>query len=161
MGGGEGGVGQAHPSRGAQEPHSFAAHTRISRNTHAHARPCRLATLEDSVKATVRKLTEQEKDNSRRIQELESKLGEKMQRQIEGALDNTVSSRLNSITETVKENLNTQVQKVQELSESVAKGGRSWVFPFTILAVVVLALGGWSWMFSSATKRRLDKPHLG
>ena len=109
----------------------------------------------------MRKLTEQEKDNSRRIQELESKLGEKMQRQIEGALDNTVSSRLNSITETVKENLNTQVQKVQELSESVAKGGRSWVFPFTILAVGVLALGGWSWMFSSATKRRLDKPHLG
>ncbi len=32
---------------------------------------------------------------------------------------------------------------------------------FTVLAVLVLALVGWSWMFSAATKRRLDKPHLG
>ncbi len=91
--------------------------------------PTRLATLEDSVKAALRKLTEQEKDNSRRILELEGKLGEKMKQQIEGALDNTVSSRLNSITESVKESVSSHVQKVQELSDTVAKGGRSWVFP--------------------------------
>lgn len=118
--------------------------------------PRRLATLEDSVKAALKKLTEQEKDNARRIAELEGKLGEKMAKQIEGALDGSVNSRINSIAETVKESVSSQVlPKVQELTDSVAKGGRSWVFPFTVLTLVLLALLGWFWRFSKDTNKRL------
>ena len=84
-----------------------------------------------------------------------------MQKQIEGALDSTVSSRLNSITDSVKESVSSHVQKVQELSETVAKGGRSWVFPFTILTVFLLALVGWFVMFKRRTDKALYKPHLG
>ena len=118
----------------------------------------RLATLEDSVKAALRKLTEQEKDNSRRIQELEVKLGAKMKEQIEGALDTSVSSKINSITESVKESVNTQVQ---ELSANVAKGGRSWVFPFVVLTLFLLAMLGWFCRFQAKTNQQLNLDLLG
>jgi hypothetical protein len=69
-----------------------------------------------------------------------------MQKQIEGALEGSVSSKINSITESVKESLNSEMlPKVQELTESVAKGGRGWIFPFTSLSLFLLAMVGWNW----------------
>ena len=114
--------------------------------------PPRLASLEDSLKTALKKLADTERDNTKRIADLEGKLTDKVQKHVDGAIEKNI----NSIKESVKESVIDGVQaKVESLSEISAKAGRSWVFPFIILVIVLLAMAGCFFRFAQTTNRKL------
>jgi hypothetical protein len=79
-----------------------------------------------------------------------------VEQHVEGAMEQSVKKNLNTITESVREKVSSDVQtKVESINEQTAKAGRSWVFPFIIMTFIILALAGCFARFAQTTNRKL------
>lgn len=113
----------------------------------------------------VKKLSEGDKEQQKRIAELESRVGVRVSKEVEdklagaaggkgapgggggGAAAEALGHRLASIERQVAGELGPRVA-------AMAREGRGWVTPFVVLAVVVSGLGVWFLCFRHGIKKK-------
>lgn len=128
-----------------------------------------LTAMEDSLKIAMKKLADAEKDNTRRIEELEKRLGAKVAQQVEGAVDNSVAARLSRLEAGLTESVGSKVNRAiandlmpkvaATAAEHAAAHGRNWLLPFVGLSVLMVASSVWGFR-TWAKLRKLEKTHL-
>lgn len=91
-----------------------------------------LASLNDGIRAALRKLSEAEESNKRRIEELERRLSTK----VEDAVEGSVTERLKKLEVQMDARLANDV--LPQLQESLSSSSRGWIIPFVILVVILL-----------------------
>ena len=110
----------------------------------------RLSALDDSVKITLKKLADGDKDQQRRIAELEARVGAKVAKEVEEKLSGggaELGSRLASIEKQV-------AGEVLPRVAAMSQAGQGWVKPFVGLTVVVCGLSIWFLCFRSWSKKK-------
>jgi hypothetical protein len=140
---------QPHPPPPPPTPTRACAHAHIA----LPPPTLRLSALDDSIKVALKKMGESDKEQQRRISELEARVGAKVTKEVEeklgsgaGAAAAELGSRLASIEKKVSSEVLPQVA-------AIASKGSGWVKPFVGLAVVVLGLGVWFLCFRSWSKK--------
>lgn len=120
----------------------------------SHHAEHQLASVHDSIKATLKKLTEQEESNKKRIEELEKRMNAKVADQVEGS----ITDRLSKLEEQLHASVESKIQSnvLPQLQDSMASSSRAWMLPFVGMAVVVTALS----LFAYQKYRYLIKTHL-
>lgn len=93
-----------------------------------------LSALNDGVKATLKKLTEAEESNKKRIEELEKRMAIKVSDTVEGS----VSERLVRLEAQMDAKLKNDV--LPQLQETVSSSSRSWLIPFVVLCAILLCV---------------------
>ncbi len=107
-------------------------------------------------------MADSDKEQQRRIAELESRVGAKVAKEVEEKLGSVgggaaaaaaaaAASELDTRLASIEKKVSTEVlPKVAE----IASKGSGWVKPFVVLSVVVLGLGVWFLCFRSWTKKK-------
>ena len=91
-----------------------------------------LSAVNDGIKAALKKLTEAEESNKRRIEELEKRMSEKVSNTVEGS----IADRLVRLEAQMDAKLKNDV--LPQLQESVSSSSRTWFIPFLILCIILL-----------------------
>lgn len=96
----------------------------------------RLASLEDSLKANIKKVEGAEKDLIKRTELLEERLGGKVVSHVEAAIDIQVQRRLQKVEAQLNTSLGGEIGRVR--AEAIMNA-RSWLIPFVIIVIFMAA----------------------
>lgn len=105
-----------------------------------------LAGVEDSLKATLKRLESEREDNTRRIVELERRIQRQVANDVQGAVDNSLAGRLARLEGSLSE----------KVTAAGAAGRSFWLLPFALLAAALLGLAAVFYR----TYRHAKKTHL-
>jgi hydrogenase maturation factor HypF (carbamoyltransferase family) len=112
-----------------------------------------LAALADSTTAALKKVTDAERDNARRIEELETRLGLR----VAGAVDQSMSARIDLLEQRLSERVAAHTAPLKKhVSDTLAAHGKGWWVPFLVLAAAVAAMAALGYR----TWRKIEKTHL-
>jgi hypothetical protein len=136
-------------------PRAASPRPQLQASHHPHPRPTtrRLSTLDDSIKMALKKMADSDKDQQRRIAELEARVGAKVAKEVEEKLGGAggATADLGSRLATIEKKVASEVlPKVAE----IANKGSGWVKPFVGLTVVVIGLGVWFLCFRNWSKKK-------
>ena len=117
-----------------------------------------LSSMDDSIKATLKKLLDADKETAKRIEELEKRLQKQVTRDVEGAVDNSLSGRLSRLESVLTEKMGIKVasEVLPQMAGTLAAAQRAWLIPFAILALAMVGLAGAGWR----VWRQAKKTHL-
>ena len=98
----------------------------------------RLAALEDSLKATLKKYENTDKENIKRIEALEERLGGKVANHVEAAVDIQLRSRLEGVEAKLK-------GTVAGVKSELESSGQRWMLPFAAVVFAIFAVAVFSY----------------
>ncbi len=121
--------------------------------------------MEDSLKSALKKISDTEKDNTRRIEDLEARLGAKVAKEVENTMEGSLSARLANLEERMGAQVGAQVgarldselhPKMAELKADAALNSRTWMIPFVLICIALALQSCWGF----ATWNKIKKTHF-
>ena len=126
--------------------------------------------IRDSIKHTIKKMQEQEKDNLRRIEALEKIMDDKVATSVDGKIQDRIARLESSLSDRMDERVQKKVcggvsfgraslasflicslapppqlpELSKHISDQVGSGGAGWVIPFVMLLLGFLGFAAWA-----------------